>query len=253
MFPFNVIAALKVFKQHSISRALMIKTWKNAFLELLFLVAPKFDNFNCESCDDLGMSSASDRVILKSQNKISQVFYSRMKRKFTAILNFFQVVLLERGIERWSRESTKALLLAAGFKLSVSCSEHRPWTKPSFLKDTQAGAQWRESSFFFLVPVPSLPLDDTQCYAFHDTSHWSGSGNAVTALFCRWGNYRADRLCKAFSVITSNLSLSCKMPNLLVWLQCQPNGQLHDEQRHCKPLGKEKWCPVICSAFCSSH
>ena len=116
---------------------------------------------------------------------------------------------------------------------------HRPWTKPGFLKDTQVGLQWKESSSSSLVPVPSHPSDDTQFYPFHDTSPWSGSSNAVTAWFCRWGNYRAVRLSKAFSIITLNFFSSCKMPSLLVRLQCQSSGQLHSEQQHCKSLGKK--------------
>lgn len=95
--------------------------------------------------------------------------------------------------------------------------------------------------FFLPIPVSSLPLDNIQFYALHDVSPWSGSGNAVAASFCRWGNYRRESPQKVFPIITANLFLSCKMPDLLVWLECQSNGQPHYEQRDCKLLENKKW------------
>lgn len=76
--------------------ALMLKTWKSAFLQLLFSVASRFDNISCESWDHPGIS-ASDRVILKSLNKFTKIPFSRMERKLTAI-NFFQVLLVGNWI-----------------------------------------------------------------------------------------------------------------------------------------------------------
>lgn len=74
----------------------MLKTWKSAFLQVLFSVAPRFDNISCECWDHPGIT-ASDRVILKSLNKFTKILFSRMERKFTAI-NFFQAVLVGNWI-----------------------------------------------------------------------------------------------------------------------------------------------------------
>lgn len=71
----------------------MLKTWKNAFLELLFSVAPKFDNFNCESWDYPHISSALDSYSEKPEQNCPG-FLQPNERKFTAIFNFFQVVLV---------------------------------------------------------------------------------------------------------------------------------------------------------------
>lgn len=94
LFPFGFCYSVV----HSNKWDLMLKTWKSPFLQLLFSVAPIFDNISCESWDHPAIS-ASDRVILKSLNKFTKIPFSRMQGKFPAI-NFFQVLLLEIGFER---------------------------------------------------------------------------------------------------------------------------------------------------------
>lgn len=107
---------------HSNKWALMLKTWKSAFLQLLFSVAPRFDNISCESSDHPGIS-ALDRVILKSLNKFTKIPFSRMERKFAAI-NFFQVLL----VGNWIWKVIEREHLAKGSKFWMSSSVYKDQT-----------------------------------------------------------------------------------------------------------------------------
>lgn len=77
----------------------MLKTWKNAFLELLVLVALKFDNFNCESWDYPGISSALGSYFEKSKQNCPG-FLQQNEKKIQLFLFFSKCFWLERGIER---------------------------------------------------------------------------------------------------------------------------------------------------------